>query len=150
MCHKKPKFYSACTNKNTYFYNAKDWSVTDYCKAIKRYKYGHKKTKESPSQKHILAVLFYTNFDRLQNALTKTFRKAHKNETFESVKLRNREYAIWSKTLKQSVNEYGTRMCEQSVNTFKQLYHGISVPMLFKAAGGKFYSPTSMTTSFVL
>ena len=59
------------------------------------------------SMNHILSVLLYTDWTALSTAFSKTFRKIRLYETIKSVKRRNREYAIWSRTLRETVQYYG-------------------------------------------
>ena len=57
--------------------------------------------------KYIIAIILYTDWSDLCTKFSSTFRKLKPYEPIESVKDRNREYAIWSKTLRETVEYFG-------------------------------------------
>eukprot|EP01084_Bolivina_argentea_P136165 239830_1 len=91
---------------------------------------------------NILSVILYTDYDTLSYYFSKSFRKWNKNESFEQIAKRNREYFNWSKILSETVNGFGTSMNDTKISVF---YHGLSL-MYFHSFIAAFQSPTSTTT----
>eukprot|EP01084_Bolivina_argentea_P309420 535197_1 len=56
---------------------------------------------------NILSLVMYTDWSDLCKAFSATFRKEKSYESINSVKQRNREYANWSKLLRETVEYYG-------------------------------------------
>eukprot|EP01084_Bolivina_argentea_P294146 506051_1 len=56
---------------------------------------------------HILSVILYTDWTQLSTELSKTFRKLNQYETIMQVTNRNKEYANWSKNIRELVEYYG-------------------------------------------
>ena len=98
-------------------------------------------------EEHLLSVLLYTNFDTLSYQFSCTFRKMSLNETIESCRDRNKEFAIWSRLLIETVELFGTMMGGIfSNNKLQTFYHGISAPLVFSGFLTFFSSPTSTST----
>eukprot|EP01084_Bolivina_argentea_P276941 472648_1 len=95
--------------------------------------------------KHLTAVKLYTDFSTLNRIFCSTFRlqKLTKNiyERMESLKRRNQNFAIWSKLLIESVQNYGTLALSKT-----KYYRGISQEFLFKKFIARFHVPLSTTT----
>ena len=68
------------------------------------------KEKSSITLQHIMALILYTSFSDLCFEFTKTFRKIYKNEPINNCKIRNREYAHWSRLIMECTNVFGTKM----------------------------------------
>eukprot|EP01083_Nonionella_stella_P300997 1030386_1 len=103
---------------------------------------------------HIMALLFYCNYDNLQGRCSETFRivasdTEHKKESgtsvWRQVKKRNAEFAHWSRLLREAVELYGIAMKERPGI---KLYHGLKCELVFDCINCKFCAPTSMTTSW--
>lgn len=59
------------------------------------------------SLKNILSILLYCDNTELCSKFSSTFRKSKPEESIQAVKRRNSEYAIWSKTLRETVEYFG-------------------------------------------
>eukprot|EP01084_Bolivina_argentea_P278504 475815_1 len=96
------------------------------------------------STEHIMAVLFYTDFDNLSHHFSSTFRSTKKceNNIYDCMK-NNAEYAHWSKLLIETVNVFGFKMKDSKIKIF---YHGIDNLLIFSSFVTVFNSPTSTTT----
>ena len=55
----------------------------------------------------LLSIVLYCDNTELSAKFSSTFRKLEPIESIEYVKKRNREYAIWSKTLRETVEYFG-------------------------------------------
>eukprot|EP01084_Bolivina_argentea_P111382 198749_1 len=56
---------------------------------------------------NVLSIIFYTDWSELCSAFSATFRKNKLYDSLSSVKQRNREFAIWSRILRETVECYG-------------------------------------------
>eukprot|EP01084_Bolivina_argentea_P209994 357580_1 len=56
---------------------------------------------------HLLSICLYCDWDQLSTAFSSTFRKQKQFETISSVIQRNREYANWSRLIRETVELYG-------------------------------------------
>eukprot|EP01084_Bolivina_argentea_P178450 308482_1 len=90
-------------------------------KVHKHSQYCKSKFEPSFTVDHILSLMLYCNYDTLQYVFSKTYRM---NEGRD-----HNEFYFWAKFLKQSVKQYGMRMCQGNTKT---LYHGISEQLLIK------------------
>eukprot|EP01084_Bolivina_argentea_P001710 3156_1 len=91
---------------------------------------------------HILSVMVHCNYDGLQNEFNKTYRMNQGRD--------HRKFYFWGKYLTEAVKKHGTRMCDENI---KQLYHGISEPLLINLFlpnmhGLTIGCPLSTTTCF--
>ena len=102
--------------------------------------YGIKESSNLTVQ-HLMAVILYTDHDKLSYNFSSTFRKLSQSETFGDQKRRNREYSNWSRLLRETVELFGTEMTNSKVDTF---YHGVS-KLIFSSFVSFFASPTSTT-----
>eukprot|EP01084_Bolivina_argentea_P012780 23922_1 len=59
------------------------------------------------SFKHILSIILYCDWTELCKVFSSTFRESKPHETISSVKKRNSEFAIWSKTLRETIEYFG-------------------------------------------
>eukprot|EP01084_Bolivina_argentea_P025534 47487_1 len=56
---------------------------------------------------NLLAVILYCDWTNLSSEFSKTFRKISPHQTIETIKNNNREYAIWARTLRETVELFG-------------------------------------------
>ena len=56
---------------------------------------------------HIMSIIAYCDMDVYSRKFSESFRKLHPHESFQEVKIRNREYWWQSKLLKEAVEYYG-------------------------------------------
>eukprot|EP01083_Nonionella_stella_P308543 1089089_1 len=68
--------------------------------------YGFKKG-DTIRRSHLLSIILYCQYTKLQRELTTTFRKNEEYECIESVIQRHREFAIWSRLLREAVEIFG-------------------------------------------
>eukprot|EP01083_Nonionella_stella_P089098 248585_1 len=92
--------------------------------------------------RHILSILFYTDFSIPGYNMSKTFRYLNKIETDQQLKDRNSAYHYWSKHLRETVEIYGQTV--KSATKSQGFFHGVSF-MYFNKFVTTFCSPTSMT-----
>eukprot|EP01083_Nonionella_stella_P055892 147383_1 len=91
---------------------------------------------------NVVAILFYCNFDELQNEFSKTFRKKEEYDTEQDIIDRHCKNFYWfGRALFVAINFYGQRMQKNQV-----VWHGLSSRMLFERFAAHFDSPTSTTT----
>eukprot|EP01084_Bolivina_argentea_P271505 462025_1 len=93
------------------------------------------------SRHHVLSLIIYCNYDKLQNELSKTYRDACGSK--------HNNFYHWGKLLKEAVHDFGTRMCDGKM---QHLYHGISqkLQMNIRGTGVQIYCPLSTTSSIVV
>ena len=91
---------------------------------------------------HLVAILFYCNFDQLQAKFSETFWPMKDGEKHEEVVKRHCENFYWfGRSLFVAINFFGSAM-----NSDTYVYHGLSHKMLFKDFSYYFAHPTSTTT----
>eukprot|EP01083_Nonionella_stella_P054546 143975_1 len=91
-------------------------------------------------KENLLALILYSDYTKLCTSFSSTFRKLH-DETWLEMKDRNSEYWNWSKLLIETVELYGTTICNSAIEIF---YHGVSY-MTFPSFLSYFCGPTSTT-----
>eukprot|EP01084_Bolivina_argentea_P028948 53768_1 len=79
-------------------------------------------TYNSFTVQHLLSLMIYCNWTKLQYQFSKTYRQIKCNETKHNVKKRHSNYFWLGKYLKDSVNRFGDRVVTTNI---KKLYHGI-------------------------
>eukprot|EP01084_Bolivina_argentea_P287756 493771_1 len=141
-------------------------SIIQYCNTLKKATLKHKslslnaerakffwqdvygiKAQSVITSNHIFAVMLYTNHTQLSFYFSKSFRPCIETDTIASMKNRHSEYGNWAKTLRETVETYGTIL--SSLSSIKSFYHGISRKMLFPGGfDGTFCCPTSTTLNY--
>eukprot|EP01083_Nonionella_stella_P051593 137001_1 len=96
---------------------------------------------------NILCILIYCNYDSLQFAFSKTYRKLTPTETLQSVGERHSYFWHLGKCLLESMSSIGVPVMEDSVNSF---YHGIGDKLVFPSTANRqfVYGPLSTSSSF--
>ena len=103
---------------------------------------------------HLLAAVLYTDWSELCTEFSKTFRKLHKFESINMVKQRNREYANWSKNLRELIEHYGGAAWRddwaKEFNLFRRnengpYFCGMSFIMVMPQFNTRLNGPTSTT-----
>jgi len=89
---------------------------------------------------HIMSVMLYTDHPYLSSEFTMNCRERGAKETFEAYKARIREYAEWNRSLRETVELYGTTMQASELKTF---YTGLSSQIVFNQFRLKICSPLS-------
>ena len=89
---------------------------------------------------HMMALLFYCNFDYLTNSLKDSYVKQSKQETYIELKQRHGVFANFAKLLVESVHVFGEEMSKK-----EQYMHCINNEILFGVFSAEFHSPTSVT-----
>eukprot|EP01084_Bolivina_argentea_P088446 159682_1 len=56
---------------------------------------------------HLLSLFLYTDFTSISADFASTFRQTKQHQTLDEIKKRNREFAIWSQILRETVQYYG-------------------------------------------
>ena len=102
---------------------------------------------------HLVAIICYTDYDRLQTAWTATFRNKHFGESLASIKQRNQHYYNLSKSLAEAVQCFGNQ-CMTYLDGWSHLeyteqsgpfYCGMSSIMPLSSFNLRLQSPTSTT-----
>lgn len=94
---------------------------------------------DSVKIRHVLAVMFYCNTNKLQFEFTATFRKKTKTETVVAWKERNSHFHWWSKSLREMVECFGLTFQKSD-----RYYHGISCRLLFNGTVVRMCGPTRL------
>ena len=106
------------------------------------------------TQNHILSVILYCDFDKYQTEFSSTFRKLNYEESFESVKNRNREFWFQSKYLRETVQVFGSMEDNKVLNDggFPQswfdkgpYFSGLNRVVTIPQFALQLHSPTSTT-----
>eukprot|EP01084_Bolivina_argentea_P273635 466159_1 len=97
------------------------------------------------TNKHIMSILFYTDWTELCTAFSTSYRKLSTSETDEELKKRHSEFAIWAKLLRETIECFGEYCSDSDIKSF---YHGISIPMVFSSFSKIFGIPLSTTKTF--
>eukprot|EP01083_Nonionella_stella_P145636 456719_1 len=104
--------------------------------------------KGSPiSEKHVLAVLLYTNHTYLSAAFSLSYRKLSGSESDDTLKKRHSEYANWGRLLRETVECWGYGLWETQ-KTRSTFFHGISKTMVFDGFKQRFCCPISTTLQY--
>eukprot|EP01084_Bolivina_argentea_P269194 457439_1 len=90
---------------------------------------------------HLMAIIFYTDFDVLSYNFSQSFRKRHKLESLNKVKQRHSEYANWSIIIYRTIYAFGTCLLMNEQNNY---YHGTSYHEIDRFVT-YFNTPTSTT-----
>eukprot|EP01084_Bolivina_argentea_P260493 439937_1 len=91
---------------------------------------------------HVLALILYTQCTKLCTLYRETYRQSHDEESEQQLVLRHAEYANMGRLLYESFVFFA------STNSQVQLlYHGMSIPLLFRSLFCTFDAPTSTTTA---
>eukprot|EP01083_Nonionella_stella_P018436 51372_1 len=109
------------------------------------------------SVEHVLSVLLYTDWSKLSKEFSATFRSITPFETLSSVKNRNREFAVWSKLLRETVEYFGNlgdhrKKADSLEHAWKDLpmetgpfYCGLSRVVVIPEFNIRLIAPTSTT-----
>eukprot|EP01084_Bolivina_argentea_P254241 427390_1 len=116
---------------------------------------------ETPlSINNLLSIIFYTDWSNLSYEFSKTFRSLSYYEPLSSIKCRNREYANWSKTIRETVERFGNQGFREDYHKMwkrsKQMqqryqfekgpfFCGLSTLLVIPAFSLRLNSPTSTT-----
>eukprot|EP01084_Bolivina_argentea_P243762 408561_1 len=99
-----------------------------------------------PNQKigysHVFALVLYTHCSDLCTAFRETYRKISATESMHHQMRRHSEFANFGRLLYECFLFYGSTDAKINV-----LYHGMSIPLLFKTLYCTFDAPTSTTTA---
>eukprot|EP01084_Bolivina_argentea_P277358 473481_1 len=97
---------------------------------------------------HLLAMMVYCNFDKLQYDFTSTYRKIG-NETDSSLKQRHSKYHHLGKLLRENVECFGSADVPTRFHA-GHLYHGMTINAKFRSLDARFHGPVSTTTDFAV
>eukprot|EP01083_Nonionella_stella_P185725 677925_1 len=101
---------------------------------------------------NLLSVILYCDWSDMCTAFSKTFRKIKSYESLESIKKRNREFANWSKILRETVQYFGQRGfwegMDEKANKYNKrvdgpFFCGMSVVMVIPEFNIHLCAPTS-------
>eukprot|EP01084_Bolivina_argentea_P068594 124847_1 len=93
---------------------------------------------------HLLSVVVYCSYDKLQRTFSETFRLRN-SENLLSLKQRHANFYHFAKLLRECVELYGTRAIDGRIKNF---YHGINQQMLFKSPTAFICGVLSTTSDF--
>ena len=109
------------------------------------------KNKKPISRSHLISIILYCDYSSLCSSFSGSFRKLFPFETLKAIKKRNKKYAIWSKTLKETVKNYGqyyyqgNGLLDKLIGPF---YCGMSVVLNMSQFQMYLLSPTSTSVQF--
>eukprot|EP01083_Nonionella_stella_P087501 243483_1 len=89
---------------------------------------------------HFIAVKSYTDFTKLQKEFKTHCRRQRRDESLESIVIRNQEIAHWCRYLKEVCTFYGEIMDEKMV-----VYTGLATRLMFNSMKQHFECPLSTT-----
>eukprot|EP01083_Nonionella_stella_P179077 634613_1 len=111
-----------------------------YCKACI-----HNDDRHQFSIEHVLALMYYCNYDQLQFEFSKTYRRFSAKECNASIAERHSHFYFLGKYIKEAVHYFGSRMKDKQ-QTF---YHGVSKQTVFVSAScAYFHGPLSTSTNY--
>jgi len=93
---------------------------------------------------HLLALMFYCNYDLLQYEFSKTYRRISPEESNKQIADRHSCFWHLGKWIKEAVHHFGTRI--NSSDSHGTFYTGISQMVFSNACYGYFNTPLSTTT----
>ena len=103
------------------------------------------------SRSHLISIILYCDYSSLCSSFSGSFRKLFPFETLKAIKKRNKKYAIWSKTLKETmiVHIYTHRYKKGLLSRlFGPFYCGMSVVLNMSQFQMYLLSPTSTSVQF--
>eukprot|EP01084_Bolivina_argentea_P191684 329250_1 len=95
------------------------------------------------SMEHLMALIFYTDFDILCAHFVSTFDALSRVESRHEVMTRHREFCGWSKLLNEAVQCFGTQVNDDESNS----YYVCTSSQYFDRFMLRFNQPTSMTSN---
>ena len=97
---------------------------------------------------NLYSLILYTDYDALSSDFSSSFRKIYPFETLQNVKIRNSYYWWWSKTLRETVELYGSTGSKYAQNPRLNgpFFTGLSFVMNIPQYQIKLNSPTSTST----
>eukprot|EP01084_Bolivina_argentea_P088413 159626_1 len=107
------------------------------------------------SMSHLLSIILYTDWNDLCYQFSTTFRQITQYETLTDIKNRNREFANWSKLLREAIELFGNcgwdKFESDEWNNDRNMqrgpfFCGLSSVMVFPHFNIRLYSPTSTST----
>ncbi len=138
-------------------YKARKLESRDF-KTNDKYNYGI--SNRSPiTFTRLLSIILYTDWNDLSKEFSKSFRQLHKYESITTIKRRNREYANWSKNLREAVEYYGSRGWvddwSRQQNEYRgyengPFYCGMSFRMVMPHFNIRLNGPTSTTKQYAV
>eukprot|EP01084_Bolivina_argentea_P193340 331710_1 len=140
------------TQWNMLVYKAKIHLDTTYCKekmCIQAEKvYGIKQGTQI-TYSHLIAIMVYCNFDKLQNKFSMTYRRISKNESHLSMIKRHSNFAHLGRLLRECVECYPSPYTRKYC--WKSLYHGITIAQpIFMSMNACIKGPVSTTTDYAV
>eukprot|EP01084_Bolivina_argentea_P087585 158184_1 len=97
---------------------------------------------------HLISIMVYCNYDKLQQKFSETYRKTDKNESNASLIRRHSNYAHLGRLLRELVECYGS--IQHTVSTNNIFYHGMTIQTQFQSIDACIKGPVSTTTSFTV
>ena len=99
------------------------------------------------TKNHLLSVILYCDYDQYSAKFSNTFRKLRYEESFESVKIRNREFWFQSKYLRETVQLFGSEHIDEwEQKKYIPYFTGVNCVMTVSQLTVYLHSPTSTTT----
>lgn len=124
-----------------------------YCKAfITKYNKTYNEVINGPIRfelkiEHLLALMFYCNYDKLQYEFSKTYRRLSAKESNIDIAERHRHFYHLGMWIKRAVHEFGTRT--DTIDSNDTFYHGISQQTIFSSASTAIFNgPLSTSTDY--
>eukprot|EP01084_Bolivina_argentea_P254484 427816_1 len=94
---------------------------------------------------HLVAMMTYCNYDKLQRIFSETYRRIPASESDKSLKTRHSNYANLGRLLRECVECFGMN---ESHSDIQHLFHGITVKANFSSSIVCFKGPVSTSTDY--
>jgi len=124
-----------------------------YCKAfMTKYNKTYNEVVNGPIKyelkiEHLLALMFYCNYDKLQYEFSKTYRRHSSKESNIAIAERHSHFYHLGMWIKAAVHEFGTRT--DTIDSNDTFYHGISQQTIFSSASTAIFNgPLSTSTDY--
>eukprot|EP01084_Bolivina_argentea_P085805 155090_1 len=107
-------------------------------------------------KKHLIAMMLYCNYDKLQRKLSETYRKVNVHESDEHLKQRHSNYYFWGRFLRECVDCFGMKINRNSqsdkiiLSDKMILFHGINQSFTFRSMFANIKAPFSTTTDYLV
>eukprot|EP01084_Bolivina_argentea_P255422 429590_1 len=105
---------------------------------------------DSMTEKHLIAMMLYCNYDKMQRKLSETYTKSDEKESDTSLKERHSNYYFWGRSLRECVECFGTDFSPEVDSADITLFRGINQQFMFESTLANIKGPFSTTTEYAV
>eukprot|EP01084_Bolivina_argentea_P255423 429594_1 len=102
------------------------------------------------TEKHLIAMMLYCNYDKMQRKLSETYTKSDEKESDTSLKERHSNYYFWGRSLRECVECFGTDFSPEVDSADITLFRGINQQFMFESTLANIKGPFSTTTEYAV